>query len=247
MEIEKFALGDTWIHRLDPRAKILAASIFSVAVALNFSVMAAAAAVFFPLILLLSARLSLKRVLARLAVVNGFVFFLWFFIPFSFPGETIYSLGPLNLRWEGVVYAILITLKTNAIVLTTIVLLGTSPVFALVHAMSHMGAPDKLVHIFFFCFRYIHVIHEEYHRLVNAMRIRGFKPRTDMHTYRAYAYLIGMLLVRSFDRSLRILAAMRCRGFKSKFYILHDYQMKKPDYLIAASSLLLFATLVFVR
>ena len=94
-----------------------------------------------------------------------------------------------------------------------------------------------MVHLFFFCFRYIHVIHQEYQRLTKAMKIRGFKPRTNLHTYRAYAYLVGMLLVRSFDRSRRIVAAMKCRGFNGPFYILHHYQMKRYDYVVAASSL----------
>ncbi len=128
-----------------------------------------------------------------------------------------------------------------------IALLGTSPVFNLVHTLSHMGFPNKLVHIFFFCFRYIHVIHEEYHRLVKAMKIRGFQPRSNIHTYRAYAYLVGMILVRSFDRSKRILAAMKCRGFRGKFYILHHYEMKKYDYFMAISSVMFSVALLAVK
>ena len=107
--------------------------------------------------------------------------------------------------------------------------------------------PDKIVHLFFFCFRYIHVIHEEYHRLVNTMKVRGFKPGTNMHTYRTYAYLVGMLLVMSFDRSQRILAAMKCRGFKGKFYILHDYGMKKADYVLGTVTILFSFSLMVIK
>jgi len=247
MDIEEFALGDSFIHRLDPRAKIVAALIFSVVVAVNRSIAASGLAVIFPLILIIAARISIYRVLTRLAVVNGFILFLWLFLPFTFPGETIYSVGPFDIHREGVLYAVLITLKSNAIILAVIVFLGTSPVFSLVHALGHMGVPDKLVHLFFFCFRYIHVIHEEYHRLARAMKIRGFKPVTNAHTYRSYAYLVGMMLVRSFDRSGRILAAMKCRGFKGKFYVLHHYEMKNGDYLVALSSALFSAALLVVR
>ncbi len=127
------------------------------------------------------------------------------------------SVGPVAIYREGVISALAITLKSNAIILTMIVLLGTSPVFTLVHALSHLGVPDKLVHLFFFCFRYVHVIHEEFHALATAAKVRGFRPGTNRHTYRTHAYLVGMLLVRSFDRSARIVAAMKCRGFKGKF------------------------------
>jgi cobalt/nickel transport system permease protein len=247
MEIEEFALGNSWVHDLDPRAKILVTLIFSVVVALNQHPAGTALSLILPVALIAAARLSIKKVLVRLAIVNGFIAFIWLFLPFTTPGETIYTVGPLSVQREGVNAAILITLKSNSIILMVIALLGTSQIFTLVHALSHLWIPDKLVHLFFFCFRYIHVIHEEYHRLSNAMKIRGFKPRTNVHTYRAYAYLVGMLLVRSFDRSKRIMQAMKCRGFKGRFYILHHYQMKNSDYALAGSSLVFSALLWVTR
>lgn len=247
MDIEEFALGDSLIHRLDPRVKIAIAAIYSVIVALNGSVHAAAVSICFPVILILFARLSVRRILRRLAVVNAFVLFLWLFLPFTYPGEVVYSLGPLEVHREGLVYALLITLKSNAIMLTVLALLGTSSVFSVVHALSRMGVPDKLVHLFFFCYRYVHVVHEEYHKLVNAMKIRGFKPGTNIHTYRTYSYLLGMLLVRSFDRSARILSAMKCRGFKGKFHLMERGEIHGRDYLVGASSVLFSVLLLVVR
>ena len=247
MQIEEFALGNSLIHRLDPRVKIVVTFVFSVVVALTNSVNTAAMALILPLALIVAARINLARVTRRVAVVNTFVLFLCLFLPFTYPGRIIYSIGPLDIHMEGLIYAALIALKSNAVILMVIALLGTSSVFSLVHALSRMGVSDKLVHLFFFCFRYIHVIHEEYHRLSNAMRIRGFKARTNLHTYRSYAYLMGMLLVRSFDRSGRIFAAMKCRAFKGRFYMLHDYRLKNSDYVLAASSVLFSCCLLIVR
>ncbi|MBM4329160.1 MAG: cobalt ECF transporter T component CbiQ [Deltaproteobacteria bacterium] len=242
--VEEFALGDSIIHQLDPRAKIIAAAAFSTAVALNTSLAVTAAAITIPVTLALLARMNLRAVFRRLLIVNGFVLLLGVSLPFTYSGQVLWTIGPLHIHEQGLRHAALIGLKSNVIVLTLMALLGTSPVFHLAHALSHMGAPEKLVHIFFFCFRYVHVIHEEYHRLIDAMKIRAFRPRTDLHTYRAYAYLVGMLLVRSFDRSLRIMEAMRCRGFKGKFYILHHYNMRQTDYLVTAASLLLSSSLL---
>ncbi len=247
MELEEFALGNTWVHRLDPRIKIVIAVVFSVLVALNNSLSSSLLSILLPLFLILAARLDLRAVFVRVAIVNGFILFIWVFLPFTTRGETLSTLGPLSIQREGILQALLITVKSNSIILMGLGLLGTSQVFTLVHALSHLGMPDKLVHLFFFCFRYIHVIHDEYHRLVNAMKMRGFKPRTNIHTYRSYAYLVGMLLIRSFDRSKRILNAMRCRGFKGKFYILHHYEMKRHDYALALSSLAFSLALLAVR
>jgi len=247
MNIEEFAYGKSMVHRTDPRIRIVAALVFSVVVALTHSPWAAAVALVFPTVLILLAGISIRRVLARLAIVNTFIVFLWLILPFTSQGEILYAVGPLKVHDEGVRLALLITLKSNAIVLALISLLATSPIVNLVHALSHLGVPDKLVHLFFFCFRYLHVIHEEYHKLANAMKIRGFRPRTDRHTYRSLAYLVGMLLVRSFDRSARILDAMKCRGFKGEFYILGHYEMRRQDYLVGVTSVIFSALLLVVR
>ena len=247
MHIEEFALGNSSIHNLDPRVKIVAALVFSLIVALNNSITMSVVAFCFPLALIIVARISIKKLVMRLAAVNAFIGLLWLCLPFTVPGEALYSLGPLSIYREGILSALSLTLKSNAIILATIALLGTSRVFTLVHALSHLGVPHKLIHLFFFCFRYIQVIHEEYHKLANAAKMRSFKPGTNFHTYRTYAYFFGALLVRSFDRSHRIMAAMRCRGFKGEFYILDDYQMKSLDYLVAGSSLVFIGALLVVR
>ncbi|MFH0826108.1 MAG: cobalt ECF transporter T component CbiQ [Pseudomonadota bacterium] len=245
MLMEEFATGNTWVHDLDPRVKICITLVFSIVTALNHHLPATAVSFILPLVLVGAARLDPGKVFTRLAPVNAFVLFMWLVLPFTTPGETIFAVGPLSVQREGVISVLLITLKSNSIMLMVIALLGTSQIFTLVHALSHLWVPDKLVHLFFFCFRYVHVIHDEYHRLTNAMKMRGFRPRTDMHTYRAYGYLVGMLLVRSFDRSRRILEAMKCRGFKGKFYILHHYRMKHFDYALAGTGLG-FSVLMYV-
>jgi cobalt/nickel transport system permease protein len=88
--------------------------------------------------------------------------------------------------------------------------------------------PDKLCHLLLFTYRYIYVFEQEFRRLVQAMKIRGFRPRTNLHTYRSYAYLAAMLLVRSFDRAERVFQAMLCRGFNGTFYSLRTFLLAAP-------------------
>ena len=61
------------------------------------------------------------------------------------------------------------------------------------------------------------------------MKIRGFQPRTNLHTYRSYAYLAAMLLVRSYDRADRVFQAMLCRGFHGVFYSLRTFSWQRRD------------------
>ena len=107
------------------------------------------------------------------------------------------------------------------------------------HALRHLYVPEKLVNLFFFSFRYIHVIQEEYVRLSNALKIRCFRPKSNVHTYKTYAYLLGMLLLRSYDRSCRVYQAMLCRGFRGEFWMLDHFQIRKSD-LIFGGVIVLF-------
>jgi cobalt/nickel transport system permease protein len=228
---EQFSTGDSFVHKLDPRVKIIVAILYSIVVAVSSNFSALLPALGISVFLIVFSTLSIRKVLYRLLLVNGLIIFLWVFLPFTYKGETLFTIGPLAGTKEGVLYASQITVKCNAILLAMIALLSTTPISTLGHAMGQLYFPDKIIHLFLFTYRYIHVIFQEYNRLINAMRIRGFKPQTNLHTYRSYAYLVGMLLVRSYDRAERIHKAMLCRGFHGKYYTLSQFSIKIGDIL----------------
>jgi len=245
--LEVFSEGDSPIHRFDPRAKLVLAVACAVLIALAQKWSAIGLAALVPIAGLLVARLALRLVVFRLALVNVFVVAMWIFVPFSYPGETVFELGPLSASSEGIRYALLITARANLIVLTMIVFLGTSNVFALAHALSHFHTPEKLVHLFFFCYRYVHVIHEEYLRLRAALKARAFRPGSNRHTYKTYGYLAGMLLVRSRYRAQRIYGAMRCRGFRGEFVPLEHFHQRAGDTVSAVAALALLAGAAWIE
>ncbi len=220
---EPFAVGDSSLHRLDPRIRLVAAAVFSCVVAVCREFPPLLAALLLSMALVALARLGMGEVLRRLLVVNGLVVFIWAVIPFTFPGEPLVRLGPFGAAREGVQLAAQITLKSNAIVLTFMALVATMPLATVGHALHRLRVPDKIVHLFLMTYRYIFVLEQEYHRLGRAARIRGFQPGTNLHTYRTYAYLLGMLFVRAAERAERVQQAMLCRGFRRKFYSLREF------------------------
>jgi len=240
---EPFAEGDSLIHRLDPRGRILVAALFAVLVAAAATYATAIGGLALAAFCLALARLPLKKVLTRLLVVNGFIFFLWAVLPFTHPGETLWRLGPLAASREGLLLTGLITLKSNAIILALMALVATMPVITLGQALQQLRLPGKLCHLLLFTYRYLHVFELEYQRLVQAMKIRGFQPKTNLHTYRSYAYLAAMLLVRSYDRAERVFQAMLCRGFQGKFYTLRTFIWSRRDVWFLAAALPVLAGL----
>ena len=77
--------------------------------------------------------------------------------------------------------------------------------------------------------RYISVLEDEYVRIRRAMKARAFVARSNVHTWRTFGWLVGMLLVRSFERSRRVSNAMRCRGFNGSFTFHSESQWRILD------------------
>ena len=228
---EPFAAGDSIIHRLDPRIRIAVATIYSVIIALTKHFPALAAAVGVALVLIMMAKLDARQVIKRIIIVNTFILFLWLVLPLTFQGPVAFTLGPLRLYYPGIIMSTQITLKSNAILLVLLALTATMAFSTLGSALSRLHVPDKIIHLLLMTYRYVFVIEQEYQRLIRAARIRGFQSGTNLHTYKTYAYIVGMLFVRSVLRADRVYKAMLCRGFKRKFYCLHEFSTGKKERL----------------
>jgi cobalt/nickel transport system permease protein len=240
---EPFAVGKSLIHRLDPRIRLVSAAAYSFVVALSAEFPVLVAALVLSTALASVARLSLSEVSKRLVVVNGLVFFLWLLMPFTFPGDALFRIGPLSASRQAIVLAAQITLKSNAIMLAFMSLVASMPLSTLGHALNRLRAPEKIVHLLLMTYRYIFVLEQEYQRLMRAVRVRGFQPRTNFHTYRTYAYVVGMLFVRAGERAERVHQAMLCRGFKGRFYSLQEFRASRSGWIFA---LLMMAILILL-
>jgi cobalt/nickel transport system permease protein len=236
----------SWMLRLDPRARVVASFAFAcIVVSLhNFATLSIAVAC--GLFLMISAKLPAMETLKKVMTMDGFIIFLLCMLPFTTPGEVWFTLFGFSATWEGFIKALEITLKANAVVMSLLALVGTIDAIVLGHALNRLKVPENLVHLMLFSVRYIDVLKQEYFRLRTAMKARCFKPGNNLHTYRSIGYLLGMLLVRSLERSERILAAMKCRGFQGKFYLLGDFHFQRRDRLFCLICLFFFLTLLLL-
>ncbi len=247
MHLEEFAEGNSYLHHMDPRVKLVSGAILTVALALSYNVSGVVAGLCLSAALVVTARLDVKKVLARFAVVNLFFLFLLLILPLAVPGRPLFIAGPLSFTREGLFTAGLIALKGNAIYGAMIALLGTSSIVQLGHALHHLGVPGKLVQLFFFTYRYISVLHDEWERIRRALKVRCFRGKTNVHSYRTYAYVIGMLFVNSFERAHRIYRAMLCRGFTGELRTIDHFALGRRDVLFLLAQVLFAAMIVTVQ
>ena len=224
------------IKHIDPRVRVLAAVALAVPVCLIERLVVLELALGMGVLLAIVARVGGIQILRNLKDLNFFMLLLAVFLPLVVAGSPVFEIGALAWTREGLWKALLITLRANAIMIALTALLGTMEPAHLGFALDRLGIPQKLTHVLLFMVRYIEVIHKEYHRLRDALRLRGFRPGCNRTTFRTFGYLIGLLLVRSIDRSERILDAMKCRGFRGRFYVLAPFRFAAPDVIFTVAA-----------
>ncbi|MFD0978343.1 cobalt ECF transporter T component CbiQ [Tropicimonas aquimaris] len=234
----------SWLGRIDPRVRIVAALAFAVVTVACGRLPVLLAALGIAVALLAASRLPAGRTLRRMATMDGFILILLVMLPFTVPGEPMFTIWGLPASREGLLQAVEILLTANAVILALMALVGTMEPVTMGHALHALRVPTALVHLLMFTVRYIDVLREEYLRLRQAMKARGFRPSTDWHCYRSFGYLLGMLLVRSMERSERILDAMKCRGFTGRIPLLDRFAFARRDAVFTAGFSLLLAGLI---
>jgi cobalt/nickel transport system permease protein len=229
------------LSRCDPRWKLAALLFAAVVVATLRVPRVAAAALLGSLLLALLARLPPRWFASRLAALGLFLALFTLPLPWLLaddgPGWTC---GPLRLSRHGVETALLLNAKAIALVTLLLVMQATAPLESTLKAAHSLRIPGLLVQLSLLTYRYVFVLAEELRRLRIALRVRGYRPRAGLHSYRMAGRLAGTLLVRGYERAERVGQAMRCRGFDGQFRSLHSFATRPLDVLtfgiIAASA-----------
>ena len=215
------------IHGLNPRVRIFSAFLLSCGAAFCQSPWVIGGFLAHAIIIVGLAKIPLSELKKRLLPMVAFLAMVWVFIPPTFGGEALVQFNlwkiPLSISRAGVFLCLNISLKSLAILLIFIGLVVTLPIPALGQGLHQLKLPPKLIFLFLMSYRYIHVLRQEYQRLLRAARFRGFVPGTNVHSYQTYAHLCGMLFVRASLRAQRVHYAMQCRGFNGQFHSLDRF------------------------
>ncbi len=237
----------SFMAHADPRLRVVTGFVLAMLLAVSQRFDTLLAGLALAAILYVAAELPTEPMRRRLVHLNIFMALLLPFLALhATPSEGAW-LPALALSREGAMAALRIVIKGNAIVLVVSALISTMDTPTLGHTLAHLRVPDKLVHLFLFTVRYVEVLHMEYLRVMRGIRARGFRPRANRHTYRTISSLAGMLLVRSFDRSERVLAAMKCRGFRGKFFLLDYFHAARGDFVFGLVALAFAVTLAWME
>jgi len=239
--------SDSMLQALDPRTRVVSALVFALVVCFSTRPASLALALTAALLTACATRPNVRHLIGVLLAINGVLLLLTLSLGLAIPGEVLVHAGPLSITHEGLQRGITIACRANAIVVTITSLLGTVEPAHLGWALDRLRVPSAFVQILLFMVRYTEVIHTEYHRLRDAMALRCFRPRCNRHTLRTFGYLIGLLLVRSIDRSERILNAMKCRGFRGRLFLLQRFQCGRMDATFASAATVVLVSIILLE
>lgn len=128
--------------------------------------------------------------------------------------------------------ALLIFLRSNALLLFMLLIFYKKSLFDIAISMQTLRVPDKLTAVFFFVAKFIVIMKEEFELTKKVMKTRNFKSKTNIYSYKIYSNVIGMLIVKCFDKADKLKNSMILRNFQGKIYQSKSDKFTKMDFLI---------------
>jgi cobalt/nickel transport system permease protein len=235
--LDRLALGNTSLHRLDPRAKVLVTAVFIISVVSfgKYEISALVPFVFFPAIMMAQGNIPLHVVVRKALFVLPFAAAIGIFNP-VFDREVLVQLGPLAIS-GGWVSCVAIVIRSLLTVAAAVILIAVTGFPSVCWAFERLGMPRTFAMQLLFLYRYIFVLIEEGRNASRARELRSAgKVSMGMATFGS---LVGHLLLRTWERAERIHMAMLARGFTGEFHARRDYRFGLKDllFLLGWSSL----------
>jgi cobalt/nickel transport system permease protein len=205
-----------------------------------------------PLMIVVSAiiytlsRLGFAYYWSRIRLPGLFLLMLALILPFGAGSTVLARIGPLALKLEGSLSVLLIVVKFLSIFALVLVLFAGTPLQKLVGALRSLGLPALLAEMLIFTNRYIYQLLADLRQTQVAAGLRGFTGRS-VKALKPLAYIVGTLLVRSYNQSERVFQAMTLRGYGEESLVLRVEQVRPLDRLILAVALLLAIGFVFLQ
>jgi len=225
--LDALSRQNTAIHRLDPRAKVLTALIFVVAVVSvdKYEVSGLLPFILYPVVLIALGNLPPGRLLRKILLAAPFAVLIGIFNPLL-DRAVLVQMGPLGISGGWISFASILV-RFALTVSAALILVATTGFNGVCAALERMRVPKVFVVQLLFLYRYLFVLVEEASRLSRARSLRSFDGKGMGLT--VFSSMIGQLLLRSFDRAQRIHRAMLCRGFDGEIRTVRALRFRAAD------------------
>jgi energy-coupling factor transport system permease protein len=234
LTLGRYAPFNSFVHRLDPRSKLLILVLMMVAVFYGYSsqvmtfVMGGILLLLILVILLIS-RISIRQLFSSLRALWIMIIILLLInvlVPPIGASKVAFSIGSFNIFWESILQSAKIILRLVMMISLTLILTATTKPLDLTYALEWYMYPLKLIKFptheiamtISIALRFIPTLLDETMRIMNAQASRGvdFEHGKIKEKIKAILSLIVPLFMSAFQRSEELANAMEARGYNPR-------------------------------
>lgn len=251
--VEFYTPGDSWLHRADPRAKLVfvAVSVGSLLLIRQLLLTAGLGAIV--LLLYASSRLPADRFLRVLKAMAPISLLMTVLRALFYPsGAELLVWGPLRVTSVGLADGVALGLRLMVMALAVFLWLYATQSRDIVHGLVRLGLPYSWGLSLSLALRYIPTVGYDYAIISQSQRARGLDLGAKRGLNRVRAMLPGLLalIVGAFRTSEQMARALEARAFGApgvRRTYLHELRFRVVDWLYLAVCVLVFAVLLYLR
>ena len=244
---------DSWLHRLDPRAKLWMVLLAGIGGLIFKQIAVLLALLILAHLALFLARIPFDRLRwlwTRLAPLIVMILILQpLFAPG--PGPDLIHLGPLRLTVDGILEGVSFALRAAALAFVSAVLLLTTDPNQLVQGLVKLGLPYPWGLTVGLSIRYLPTTYGLFVTIREAQQARGWLVGQGSLVQRVRSYLPIMvatiIAALRLGDSLGLALAARGLGYPARRTVVHDVHFATADWLAAALVTGIFGGLLAVR
>ena len=257
ISIGQYFPGDSFIHKLDPRTKILFTLIFIVAIFVSKGFLCFALIAAFGYFLMKVSKIGLKFIVRGLKPILFIVVFTFLLNLFLSSGDDIIvKWGVLSITYTGVRNAVFMAIRLILLVTCTQLLTLTTSPIQLTDGLERLFSPFKkigfpaheLAMMMSIALRFIPTLIEETDKITKAQKARGadFESGGVVKRVKAMIPLLIPLFVGAFRRADELAMAMEARCYRggSGRTKMRPLKYQKNDYYAFGIGVLLVAVVI---
>ena len=252
--------GDTIVHRLDPRTKLILTILYIVLLFIAKSYVSYGVVLLFLALCITLSRIRLKAILSGLKPLVILILVTGLLNLFYTRGEhLLFRIWKISVYHEGVITAVTMALRIMLLITGTLLLTYTTSPLQLTDGLEKLLNPLKKLHVpvhelsmmMSIALRFIPTLIEETDKIMNAQKARGAEFDTGNLIQKAKAMLplLVPLFISAFRRADELATAMESRCYhggegRTKMKVL---KMARRDWIALACGALLLAALILLR
>lgn len=222
--IGQYIPGDSFVHNLDPRIKIILTLVFIISIFFIDRFIGFGIFFLYILVLLAITEIPLKRLIMGLRPLLFIIIFTFLLNALTTPGETLFEFWTFTFTKEGLIRALFTSIRLILLVFgTTILTLTTSPL-ALTDGIEALLSPLRVIHfpshelamMISIALSFIPTLFAEADKIRRAQMARGadFESGNVLSRAKAMIPLLVPLFLNSFRRAEELGTAMEARCYR---------------------------------